>query len=243
MARDNLFRKDFQQGQAVVKFKNTTNLSVPPYAAMIITSFIDDEDTGEPIAQVRQCTNDDEKMQLPSSLLFNQHFPIPASGTGWGSQSIPCYTMLGGPALSPPSEPGGDAVPTTNEYEPVLFDHVGPMAGSWQLWPGGLTHTIQQITINKTKRYAVVTESQSFGALIEHPAFPAMPSTSVVTPVQCKVWMIRKKSGKETFMVSKGISSRAVAVNVWHVGRKPVSAGKGQAKLCGNKWLLDVSYC
>lgn len=123
MTWSNINQSVFAQSIGRFEFKNTSGEKVPPYAAMIVAS-ITRQDRGQLRATIRKCTEDDEKRQNHSMILFNLDRAVPNDKVGYGTFSLPCVARVDG-------EDG---------LEPQ--DCLGPQRGKWGLVLGGKTHTV-----------------------------------------------------------------------------------------------------
>lgn len=229
----------FNEHLVPLDFFNTESETIPIYAAMIVTGIARDPRTGEMLASVRKCTAEDERQQNHRMVLFNIGGPVGAKDHGIGTFSLPAAVRIGGPTLTDPGG-GADAVPTTDDDEPLRLDCVGPVRSSWDLWRGGVTHTIEFVEIKLLQRYASVSLNTSPGAWVR---FDEAIGPGEIGTVKLQVRPADSTSTDD--YENSQASGSDIELSAEHGGLKQIagSGQLGQAKLTSGRWAIDVNYC
>jgi hypothetical protein len=102
-------------------FKNTTGEEIPPFGVTVIENAIIED--REIVFNVRKCTQEDEDLQEPAMLLFNNIQPVPDDSYGNGTRDFPTQALVDKTTL-------------------VSGDLVGPKYGSFLLSDTGSCFSI-----------------------------------------------------------------------------------------------------
>ena len=218
-----------------MRFRNESSETAPAYAAMIVAGFTLEPGTGYGVvASVRRCTTEDAKLQNHRMIMFNSHASVPGGKRGTGTFSLPAISRIGGPATTGSSATDGDD-------EPTAFDAVGPVADSWQLWRGGLTHSVDFIEIRDGQRLGIVSPHASPGGWVQIDS-NGIPAINGDTPGQADCVILTDLGGA---LLPLHVNESDVLVTVKHAGPKDATEGKAQIKLTPSPigWALDVNYC
>ena len=79
-------------------FKNTTGEEIPPFGVTVIENAIIED--REIVFNVRKCTQEDEDLQEPSMLLFNNIQPVPDDSYGNGTRDFPTQALIDSTSLT-----------------------------------------------------------------------------------------------------------------------------------------------
>lgn len=232
-----IYQNRFYQNHQPIRFLNKSEEAIPSHGVVIVEKWRYDDEKRVFTADVRKCTEDDEKAQNHRMVLFNGYTPVAVGSVGKGFQTVPAIAILG--------RYGSD------DDVPEPFSSVGPARDSWLLWKGGGTHTVQFILNEQDESeeddgrisVALVTTHSSPGLWVKTQQVTGVATTDGY--VTGTATLQNRDESAEQFIDAESGGDTKVPMEVEFIhGGGDIDADQiGQVKMVSGKWALDVQYC
>lgn len=233
MPRPLTYRTSHTQLQQQVTFINQSGEDIPPFAVMKIKK----PATGISRAViVDKPDNETEYAQLASLIMFNGGTTVRNKVAAYGFTCAPAKVVV--------------------EGDPAAGDTIGPAAGSWSMWRGGVTHVVESIYETPDRKFALLDHCVSPTTARIKTKPTGIPGLTGSTPGRAQVLLqmptnpLRDVANDYELMPpgplidAVSIAGQQIEMYVEHDGTTAVSGStRGQATLVAGRWLLSVEYC